>query len=194
MNSGAIIVLLAVVFIFSSLGGKVDVSRGPTGKNPTGIYQTYKPSGTISTDLKNFAQSYGDWVTDEDANQVSQSILKYGEKYQVDPKLVAAVIARESRFNKMAVSSSGAQGLGQMLPATAMSLGVQDPFDIDQNVMGTTRYIRSMLDRWSAGDNQVALALASYKEGPNAVKRNNGNYSDGTARYIDDIMKIYDKI
>jgi len=193
VNSGTIVVILVLVFIFSSLGPKVPPSPKAPGKYPTQQKQIVIPSGTVDG-IAAFAQNYGDWVTDEDSAQIGNSIVKYSQTYQIDPRLVAAVIARESKFNKNAVSSSGAQGLGQMLPSTAAGMGVTDSFDIDQNVMGTVKYIRLMLDRWDGHDNQVALALASYKEGYGSIKSNGGNYSEGTARYLKDIMALYGKM
>ena len=193
MNTGAIVAILVLIFMFSSLGPKVPPSTKAPGKYPTQQKQIVIPSGTADG-IASFAQEYGDWVTDEDAAQIGNSIVKYSQTYAVDPRLVAGVIARESRFNKNAVSSSGAQGLGQLLPATGAGMGVADSFDIDQNVMGTVKYIRLMLDRWDGHNDQVQLALASYKEGYGAIKGNGGNYSEGTARYIKDIMALYGKL
>jgi len=91
--------------------------------------------------------------------------------YQVSPDLVKAVITAESEFDQWAVSSKGARGLMQLMPATARRLGVGDSFDARQNIMGGTQYLREMLDQFQ-GD--VALALAAYNAGPNAVLRYGG--------------------
>jgi soluble lytic murein transglycosylase-like protein len=113
--------------------------------------------------------------------------------YNVNPKLVCALIARESAFNPRAVSSSGALGLGQLLPTTATALKIDNAFDPEQNIKGTTRYIRFLLDKWKAHPQQVSLALASYAEGHNALSRN-GGYSVKTKGYVEDIINIYWKI
>lgn len=146
----------------------------------------------ISDKIKQFIGRYGKNVPASDAHQISECVVKYSQQYDVNPKLVTAMIARESRFNKYAISSSGAQGLGQLLPSTAKGLDVNDPFDIDQNVRGTTRYIRSMLDRFSA-PNKVPYAIAGYFEGPNAVLRN-GGFKPKSKSYVEDILTIYKKI
>jgi soluble lytic murein transglycosylase-like protein len=91
--------------------------------------------------------------------------------FQVSSDLVKAVIAAESEFDQWAVSSKGARGLMQLMPATARRLGVRDSFDARQNIMGGTQYLREMLDQFQ-GD--VTLALAAYNAGPNAVLRYGG--------------------
>ena len=84
--------------------------------------------------------------------------------------LFLALIERESGWNPRAVSPKGAQGLGQLMPATARDLGVSDPFDPAQNLDGAARYFAAQLARF--GD--VALALAAYNAGPEAVARHGG--------------------
>ena len=88
--------------------------------------------------------------------------------FQVSPDLVKAVIAAESEFDQFAVSSKGARGLMQLMPATARRFGVSNSFDARQNIMAGTQYLREMLDQFQ-GD--VALATAAYNAGPNAVLR-----------------------
>ena len=80
-------------------------------------------------------------------------------------------MAVESEFDQWAVSSKGARGLMQLMPATARRLGVSDSFDARQNIFGGTQYLRILLDQFG-GD--VALALAAYNAGPNAVLRYGG--------------------
>ncbi len=199
--TAGIVILLFVVTIFSaSMGG------GPFGgKSSKPVYsnvdvtQVPDPSymaviGDNSEDkIQNFIMSFSKKVSQWDASTMASCMVRYGQKYNVNPKLVAALVCRESAFNPTCVSPSGAQGLGQLLPNTAQSLNVDNPFDIDQNLMGTTRYVRSMLDRWDGHPQQVPLALASYAEGFGAVSKN-GGYKDSTKRYVEDIIKYYWKI
>jgi hypothetical protein len=91
--------------------------------------------------------------------------------YQVSADLVRAVIGVESEFDQWAVSSKGARGLMQLMPATARRLGVLDPFDARQNIFGGTQYLRILIDQF-AGD--VTLVLAAYNAGENAVLRYGG--------------------
>lgn len=88
----------------------------------------------------------------------------------VSVELVRAVIQVESDFDYLARSSKGAQGLMQLMPDTARQLGVTNPFDPRQNIFGGARYLKMLLDQF--GD--VAMALAAYNSGPNAVARYRG--------------------
>lgn len=98
-------------------------------------------------------------------------IQEAARRYKVNPDLVRAVIRAESAFDALAVSTAGAQGLMQLMPALSQELGVRDPFDPRENVMAGTHYLAYLLDNHH-GD--VELALASYNAGPAAVDRYNG--------------------
>lgn len=98
-------------------------------------------------------------------------ILAAAIEYEVDPALVRAVIHAESAFNPAAVSPKGAQGLMQLMPATAQELEVTDALNAAQNIRGGVLYLSRMLDRF---DNDVTLATAAYNAGPGAVSRYGG--------------------
>ena len=100
--------------------------------------------------------------------QLERLIFKYSRVYGVDQSLIRAVMRHESGFNSQAVSPKGAQGLMQLMPGTAALMGVQDPFDPEQNIAGGVGYLRHCLDRFQ---NNVSLAVAAYNAGPNAVAR-----------------------
>lgn len=87
------------------------------------------------------------------------------------PGLLRAVVRRESAFRPCAVSRAGAMGLMQLMPATARSLGVADPFDPAENVLAGSRYLRQLLERYG-GD--LMLALGAYNAGPGRVDRSGG--------------------
>lgn len=115
-------------------------------------------------------------------------ILQVATQYEVEPGLVKAVIAAESNFRPHAVSRVGAQGLMQLMPATAADLGVERPFGVVENIDGGVRYLRAMLDRF--GD--VARALAAYNAGPGAVDRYRGvpPYAE-TRAYIKRVLEYH---
>jgi len=91
--------------------------------------------------------------------------------YDVDPRLVRAVVRLESGFDAMAVSSAGAQGLMQLMPALSDQLGVRHPFDPRENLFAGVSYLKALLIEH---DGDETLALASYNAGPGAVARHAG--------------------
>jgi len=88
--------------------------------------------------------------------------------YQLDPRIIKAVIETESAFNALAVSPVGALGLMQLMPAVAEELGAEDPLDPRQNIMAGSRYLRQLLD---SHHGNLRLALASYNAGPGNVAK-----------------------
>nr|WP_319489811.1 lytic transglycosylase domain-containing protein [uncultured Caproiciproducens sp.] len=93
------------------------------------------------------------------------------EKYNIPVNLLKAVAKVESGFDEDAVSSCGAQGVMQLMPGTAASLGVQNPLDAEQNIMGGAKYLSQMLDRY---DGDAKLALAAYNAGSGNVAKYGG--------------------
>lgn len=205
METTSIIVILIFVYTIFSAGLKSDFANVPkeslSASNlitvesisiPIDFYSVFNDE--VSNSIKTFVTKNATKVSIEEAEQIVEAIIRYSQQYNVNPKLITALIHRESGFDPMSVSPSNAQGLGQLLPSTAKYIGITNPFDIDEGVKGAVIYLKMMLDKWVGYVNQVELALASYAEGPNQVFRSGGKYSDKTARYINDIYQIYKSI
>jgi soluble lytic murein transglycosylase-like protein len=116
-------------------------------------------------------------------------IADAARRHEIDPQLVSAVINQESGFQPNAVSKAGAMGLMQLMPDTAKSLGVTDPFNPTQNIEAGTTLLRGLLDRYHG---QLDLALAAYNAGPAAVDKYGGvpPYAE-TQAYVRNVMAAY---
>jgi hypothetical protein len=120
---------------------------------------------------------------------IDAAIDQAASRHNVDPGLVRSVVKVESNFNPNAVSRKGAMGLMQLMPSTARSLNVSNPFDPAQNVDAGVRHLRSLLDAYR-GD--VRLSLAAYNAGSGAVARSAGvpRFRE-TQNYVRRITNLY---
>lgn len=145
------------------------------------------PGGNIAPKAMNNSSSTAALSFDT-AGDTGAMIRQAAQRYQVDPRLVAAVAETESGGDQSSVSSAGAIGVMQLMPGTAASLGV-DPYNKQQNIEGGTKYLRQMLDTFN-GD--VRKAVAAYNAGPQAVKDYNGipPYRE-TQDYVNKVLDIY---
>lgn len=146
-----------------------DAFREQNRSFPTGAVQN--PSGGAVSGGTNVSSCWGKLgvtVSNEEMNRIFEAA---SEKYQVPIALLKAVAKAESDFNPNVVSSSGAMGVMQLMPETAKGLGVSDPFDVEQNIMGGARYLA---DKLAMYDGNVELALAAYNAGSGNVKKYGG--------------------
>jgi soluble lytic murein transglycosylase-like protein len=111
----------------------------------------------------------------------------------LEPALLRAVILAESGFNERAVSKKGAQGLMQLMPATAQRYGADDPFDPGQNIAAGARYLRELVDRY---DGDLTLALAAYNAGEAAVEKHGRRIPPfrETRRYVPRVLRAYQRM
>lgn len=128
---------------------------------------------------------------------IEEAVKKASTKYGVDESFIKAVIKAESSFDPKAKSHAGAMGLMQLMPGTARELGVTNPYDIEENIDGGTKYLRGLLDMYG---NSKELALAAYNAGPGAVrtrgvqgKEDIDRMPTETKNYVKNVMKYYGK-
>lgn len=148
----------------------------------------------IKYGYKEFIQKTNPKLDEDTVKSIAYYVDYYAKDSQLDTKLILALIARESSFRSDVVSSSGAIGLGQLLKSTATDMGVEDPFDIEQNIKGTVKYIKWLMKK---NNNDIEKSLASYKIGhlnvSNLIKSGQ-EYPDSTKKYISDIKKYQSSI
>jgi Transglycosylase SLT domain len=123
--------------------------------------------------------------------EIMAQIDEVASRHRVPPRLVAAVISVESEFNPRAVSRRGAQGLMQLMPATAATLDVQDTFDTRENIDGGVRHLRVLMDRYH---NDLPVVLAAYNAGDRAVLAHRGvpPYRE-TRQYVMRVLRRFDR-
>jgi len=155
--------------------------KPPAGRDTPGVIEA-QPGGPekISNDLSRF----------QNISPLEQTIRKAAQTYGLDSRLIKAVIRVESNFNSHAVSKAGAKGLMQLMPATAKSLDVKDPFDAEQNILAGSRYLKHLLDHYH-GD--LRLALAAYNWGAGNLEQSPRAIPKATRRYIQKVMDLIEQ-
>ncbi len=131
------------------------------------------------------------------SNTIHDMIRRYARQYGLDPILVRAVISVESDWNPNCTSSSGAQGLMQLMPATAAKMGVRNAYDVEQNIRGGCKYLSLMFKEFSAltPAEQWTHAIAAYHSGPTRL-REVGDFHQipATNRYVHKVANTYQRL
>ncbi len=160
------------------------------GRNGTVYFSNAPVSNGYSLYMSTGQNSYGgNFVNRLGRVAYRRIIFKACKKYNVNPKLIEAVIKVESGFNINAVSDKGAEGLMQLMPETQRLVDVSDPFSPYQNIYGGTKYLKSLIDKYNGN---LPLALAAYNAGSKAVAKYGGipPYSE-TRNYVEEVMDYY---
>lgn len=143
-----------------------------------------------SSDYKLYIREQPEKIEPEyDSEQFDEIIQMAQEKFGIEFSLIKAVIKVESGFNPNAVSKVGAKGLMQIMPLNFKTLYIEDPFDPQDNIMGGTRYLLRLMQRY---EYKLPLVLAAYNAGPEAVDKYKQipPYRE-TENYVRKVMKTY---
>lgn len=166
------------VVLAVSSDGSVLLTNLPQPKNVQIIDLYAPPPKKSEATIKNFPQM----------DLYDDTILLVAQTEMIDAALIKAVIMAESRMNPNAQSHAGAQGLMQLMPSTAASLGVTDSFDPEQNIRGGANYLRKNIDKFGS----IELALAAYNAGPqNVIKHKGIPPFEETQIYVERVMDLY---
>ncbi|WP_248635422.1 lytic transglycosylase domain-containing protein [Desulfatibacillum aliphaticivorans] len=167
---------LADIYRYVDEQGVTHYTNVPT----RGSYTLYIREATLSKKLRGTPASY------------DTHIKEASDLHHVDFDLIKAVIKVESDFNPRAISKAGARGLMQVMPGNFVRLGISDPENPRQNIIGGTCYLRQMLNRFGG---KTTLALAAYNAGPGAVEKYNSipPYEE-TRNYVRKVMLEYRRL
>lgn len=183
-------IILVIALVSSSVYADVYKRTAADGR----IYYTdtpikgFKYKRIIRTKPKGYARAYKNLAKNK--KKYTPLIAKAAVKYQIDEKLLHAVIQTESAYDEKAVSSAGAVGLMQLMPGTAKRYGVSNRKNATQNIEGGTRYLKDLFKLFNSN---LELVLASYNAGEGVVKKYNNTippYPE-TRKYVRKVMRLY---
>ncbi len=208
MNSVESIYLQKLSKFQSVLETKAAKVGGASGAFGDILSEVEQRMGLDSANISGLSGTYGAYpgyaagqplAVSASSGEIDSAVSQAARTTGLDPALIKAVIQVESSFRTDAVSSCGAQGLMQLMPGTARSLGVTDSFDAYQNVMGGSTYLQQQLNRF--GD--IRLALAAYNTGPGRIgglditnaddPAQYARISEGVRGYVDKVLKYYNQ-
>jgi soluble lytic murein transglycosylase-like protein len=139
-------------------------------------------------------RQYNPEMPEWQSKDLARHLLITANKERLDTNMLAAIVTVESSWRTHAVSYAGAIGLGQLMPGTAATLGV-NPRDPVQNLQGAARYLRGLLQTFGAKRDRYALVFAAYNAGPKAVQEYGGipPYSE-TQQYVVKVLRAWNQL
>jgi soluble lytic murein transglycosylase-like protein len=185
----------APVLASRSLTGPRGSSR-PWNSEEDGAEGEYQPVTTLSPAALRVLPAYREAIhrlntrlPDGLLTTITANILGFSQQYGVDPRLVIAMMIAESGFDINSTSSTGAMGLGQLMPETARGLGVTNAYDPVQNIQASVRLLSGHLAQYGG---QLSLTMAAYNAGPGAVRKYHGvpPYRE-TQHYVAKVASLY---
>jgi soluble lytic murein transglycosylase-like protein len=178
----------ADIFQYTDADGTIHFSNRPVAKGSAGHYQLYLKTEDAKRKSRANALMPSD-ASPERFSRFDEHIRQAATLYQIPEELVRAVVMVESNYDPRVVSPAGAQGLMQLMPATANRMEVRDSFDPRENIFGGVRYLRLLANLFN-GD--LELTIAAYNAGEGAVMRHGGipPYAE-TQDYVVRVLTYY---
>jgi soluble lytic murein transglycosylase-like protein len=163
---------------------------------PASAYSAYQKVGNAQA-MRVYVQAiryFNPGIAEDEARHIVSAIVTDSMQAGIDPRLVVAVVATESAFDRTARSWAGARGLGQLMPGTAADDRVTDLEDIDQNIRGTVMTLKGNLEHYARYDmqHQYVYAIAAYNAGTGAVDEYHGVPPyDETIHYVFKVIGLW---
>ena len=188
MLAGPTTVSAATVYVYKDARGSTVITNRASNDKSLKLIKTYTPSASVRA-LGAGGRSYTRRSLSPRSSEFDRMIYQLADSYKLDRALVKAIIQIESSFNPRALSPKGAQGLMQLMPATATRYKVLDPFDAQQNLRGGMQFFADLMKRYQ---NDIRLALAAYNAGAGAVSKYQGipPYPE-TQAYVSQVMQLH---
>jgi soluble lytic murein transglycosylase-like protein len=170
--------------------------RGSGGRPQRASTSWRLPASQVTPIYAGFIKSVNRRLTESQALEIATGIVGFSLKYNVDARLIMAMVMVESGFNPDATSRAGARGLGQLMPGTAQELGVSDSYSTIENLYGTVKLVRKNLTSYGQKTQDrfesLVLSIAAYNAGAGAVARHGGipPYRE-TQNYVRKVVGLY---
>ncbi|MBC7995874.1 MAG: lytic transglycosylase domain-containing protein [Rhizobacter sp.] len=184
LHTGSLASPRAGIYLIEDDSGALHLTDDAQGRNASLVLETDK-AATDQRPGQHPAQRHAPAPRDA---RLAEIVRTAAQAHRLAPELLHAVIAAESGYAVRAVSPRGAQGLMQLMPATARGYGVTDPFDPGQNIHAGARHLRSLLDQFNQN---ISLALAAYNAGAASVLRHHNRIPPfaETAAYVPRVLR-----
>ncbi|HEY0393023.1 MAG TPA: lytic transglycosylase domain-containing protein [Candidatus Elarobacter sp.] len=156
--------------------------------------QTVSPASVTEATYAAVLRTINPKLPLDKARAYARSVMADAWRTKLDPRFIMSIVTVESRWRANALSHSGARGLGQLMPATARTLGV-NAWNAADNLRGTSSYLKSLMNHFAGKPNAVKLTIAGYNAGPRAVERYHGvpPYAE-TQHYVVKVLRVWKQL
>jgi hypothetical protein len=183
--------LAAALFVFSAGACAVAPAAAQTTGDRSAAALTAGPTVAVYAAAM---RTMNPKLPEAKARSYARSVMADAWRTHLDPRFIMSIVTVESNWRANAVSHAGARGLGQLMPATAATLGV-NAWNASDNLRGTSKYLKSLMDRFAGKPNAMKLAIAGYNAGPMAVERFGGVPPYGeTQHYVVKVLRVWKQL